>query len=383
MPTASNPTNRLPWSVRFRLFRRRVEHGGRNLLLKALRAFLSHRSASDLEGGAAPRSAEERANIRRILIVRTGRPLGDALMALVLVPECRRLFPDVRVDLLFRDNLAGLFRHGAGVDQVLELCPRVWFHPLAFVQLMRALRLNRYDLVIACDQPFKSSFTTLALALFTRARWRVGFSNDESRGFLTVPVEPVREQPMVWNLLNLLSAFGEPSRRAIPRLQPPPGMDGEVARFLGNGRKPVLIFVPGHWRKSWPLENFISLARELTRRQQEVVLAFGPGDDRHADAAVRSWCKDAGLLGRVLPAQRLGVFAALLASCRLFISNDCGPYHLAVAVGTPCVAAFLSADNRFYFGYEEPGRLVALHDPDPAEAERKTLQAALQLIGVS
>lgn len=377
---SSNPTATLPWGIRFRLFRRRVEHGGRNALLAALRRLLAGRG-SGVPASAGRPPPTEHGPVRRILIVRTGRALGDALMALVLVPECRRLFPESRIDLLIRDNLAELFQRGAGVDAVRELCPHVLVHPIAFVRLLRALRRNRYDLAIACDHPFKSSFTTLALTLLTGARWRLGFDNEESRGFLTRSVASVREAPMARNLLNLLSPLGEPSRRVIPRLEPHPELGGEADRLLGTGTRPVLIFAPAHWRKSWPLDAFIRLARELTRRKQEVVIAFGPGDGRANSAEVRQWLDDAGRRGRILPPQPLPLFAAVLARCRLFISNDCGPYHLAVAVGTPCVAAFLSADNRHYFGYEEAGRLVALHHPDPKEAERQTLQAALHLLG--
>ena len=149
---------------------------------------------------------------------------------------------------------------------------------------------------------------------------------------------------------------------------------------LGPDDNPILIFVSNHWRKSWPLESFIRLATELTARKYPVLLALGPGDDRADDPIVHQWIAQSNGRGRVLPPQSLTRFAAILKRCRLFVGNDGGPYHLAVAVGTPCVTAFRIKEGQREFGYEEPDRLVTVYHPDEAEAERMTLETSLRLL---
>lgn len=352
-----------------------MEHRGRNLLLAGLRAILLRRE---------PRASREinPSLFSKVLIIRTGKALGDALQSLILIPECRRLFPNARLDLMLRDNISPLFQYGTGAGNILVFHPRFLSHPLAMLHLLRQLRRERYDAVIACDNAFKSSFTTLCLALWTGARCRAGFDNEESRAFLSHPVAPSRPDPMISNLLRLLSPFGKTPADAIPTLRPDPALASETARLFRPLKRPALIFAPHHWRKSWPLEAFLRIGERLLAEKIPVLLALGPGDPRADDPALRQWLAAAPDLARLVPPQPLPAFASLLSQCRLFVSNDCGPYHLAAAVGIPCVAAFLSADNCHYFGYHLPGRLIALHHPEQIEAERAVAAACLGLPGV-
>lgn len=375
----TDPTARLPWRQRVRLWRRHWEHRVRNQLLSFLRGVITAWSGRRAPPPPAS-SAADRNRIRNILIIRTGKAIGDAVLSLVLIPECRRLFPSARVNLLLRDHVAPLFSEGTGADAVLELHPRFLRWPLATGRLLAALRRQRYDMVIVCDQPLKSSFTALCLALWTGAAWRVGFENEESRPFLTVRVPARARGPIVQHLLGLLSSFGKPRNEILPRLEPSSRWRKKSDGILGDGAGPVLIFIPDHWRKSWPMEAFLRLAAEITSRQQRVLLAFGPADLRGADPSVQEWIRTSKGLGSVLPPQSLPLFAAILARCRLFISNDCGPYHIAVAVGAPCVAAFVTREALEDFGYQSARPLVAVHHCDLREAERLALNAILEIL---
>ncbi len=375
----TDPTTDLPWARRLQLVRRNWEHRGRDALLAAVKFFLARSSARDHEVSSLS-SAESRLAIRRVLIIRTGKAIGDAVLSLVLAPECRRLFPTARLDLLLRDNVSALFREGAGVDALLELHPRFLLWPLATCRLLASLRGGRYDLVVACDNPHKSSFTTLCLALWTGSPLRVGFENEESGAFLSLTVPRVHSAPVVSSLLRLLSPFGGVPARAVPHLIASPSLAEAAGAILGDGACPIVIFAPDHWRKSWSLEFFVRMAREMTERKHRVFLAFGPGDRRGEDSSVREWIEKSDGLGRVLPSCSLPMLAAVLSRCRLFMSNDCGPYHVAVAAGASCVAAFLSPETLNDFGYQKEGSLVAVHDADPERLWHMARDEALRLL---
>jgi heptosyltransferase-2 len=50
--------------------------------------------------------------------------------------------------------------------------------------------------------------------------------------------------------------------------------------------------------------------------------------------------------------------AELIRRCRVIVSNDSAPAHLASAVGTPVVAIFGATVPRFGFGPRGPGDIV-------------------------
>jgi heptosyltransferase II len=349
-----DPTANLSFSHRLKLRRRNWEHRGRNLLLAVLRGILR------VEHGKAPNSLGEGAgSLERILLIRTGKALGDVVMACVLVAECRRLFPNARVDFLSRSSAIPLLQ-AAGVDQTWEF-PSNSAHVGKLLKLLGSLRRRKYQMVIACDNPFKSSFTTCCLALWTRAPFRVGFENSESASFLNVRVTPQKGRSMIANLLELLAPFGKIATSAVPRLKPSAEAMQKADGLVPRGISPVLIFIPSHWRKSWPLDLFLGLAEKLIREGEYVLLAWGPKDPRMQDPRVWEWVRKSAGQGTILEPQQLDVFLSVLSRCSLFVSNDCGPYHMAVAVGIPTVGAFISQEACDEFGYHEEGRRISTH----------------------
>ena len=185
---------------------------------------------------------------------------------------------------------------------------------------------------------------------------------------------------MVANLLGLVEPFGSVPHTAIPKFIPSNRCLLEANPLLKTHPNPIVIFVPNHWRKSWSLESFLKIADALIRQGYFVTLAFGPCDDRIQSRDIQDWVlKSEGHADLLFP-QKLPVFAVFLSRCHLFISNDCGPYHLAVAVGTPCIAIFLTPEARDEFGYQFSGRFLTIYQPIREDAERLVLEAAQELL---
>jgi ADP-heptose:LPS heptosyltransferase len=93
--------------------------------------------------------------------------------------------------------------------------------------------------------------------------------------------------------------------------------------------------------KWWPLESFAALGNYLHEAYGAAILIIsGPGDRQEAEAlAARLAGPTLVTGGRPLPA-----VAGLLSHCRLFVGNDSGPLHLALALGVPSIA-LLGADH--------------------------------------
>ncbi len=377
--TASRPRPRipsaaLPAAIRWRLWRRAREHAARDALLRLLRAAFAYGGAPSVAPAAAP---------RRLLLIRTGRAIGDMTMALSLAAACRRHLPDARIACVMREALLPFFKSCPDLDAIYPIPRRFFLRPVAAFRLWRALRRG-WDAAIALDTPRKSSLTTLCFGLVARTRRRAGFATEESRGFLTDAVLAPPNEPMRASLQRLAACLLPKATAArplpLPRLAPDAAARAAAERLLGPEMPPVVIFVSEHWSKSWPLAAWRRVAARLTETGHRVWLAFGPGDARDGDPALHAWVEKSRGLGAVLPAQPPSVWLAILARCRLYLSNDCGPYHLAVAAGARCVGVFSTPEALRDFGYDAPGRLAAFHEPDLATAEARAVETALKLL---
>jgi len=100
--------------------------------------------------------------------------------------------------------------------------------------------------------------------------------------------------------------------------------------------------------KCWPLRSFYDLTASLAMRPDtEIVIVAGPRDVERAHE-FESIHGVVNLAGKTSPRD----LAALFRDCRLVISNDSGPMHVAAAVGTPVlditVGSALAAETAPY-----------------------------------
>ncbi|MPZ77973.1 MAG: hypothetical protein GEU77_15780 [Deltaproteobacteria bacterium] len=107
------------------------------------------------------------------------------------------------------------------------------------------------------------------------------------------------------------------------------------------GCKPMLAIAPGSGarEKNWPVNSFEAVARWWRDWVGGVVMILlGPVEEERGGYS--TLCRSSLVMRGV----DLGLLAALLARCSLYIGNDSGTSHLAAAVGTPTVAVFGPSD---------------------------------------
>jgi len=109
---------------------------------------------------------------------------------------------------------------------------------------------------------------------------------------------------------------------------------------LPDSKKPIGL-IPTHRRSSrrWPASHFIELGRLIATEGHPVWLFWGPGEEEYVADIERQ------VLGsRRIPKTSLRQMAALLERCKIIVTNDNGPMHLAVAVGIPTVTMYGPTD---------------------------------------
>jgi lipopolysaccharide heptosyltransferase II len=303
--------------------------GVRDLVVTAVSRLLSAWRPPAEGPPALPRTA-------RVLVIKPCC-LGDLLLATPAIAALRKALPHAHLTLATSQWARPAIEGNPDVDAIVAVPPVV--RPFHLPGLAVRLRRGHYDVAVVLD---RSPVATL-LPWLAGIPVRAGL-DAQGRGFsLTHPVstDPLRHEAALYldAVRAIIPGAGNPGLRFLPGAgdhdwaeeQLPEGR--WVAVHAGGGVNPGSELTG----KRWPLERFQSIVGRLIRAGNRVVLVGSPDDE----AAASQISAGAGqgvldLTGKTSFSQ----LGAVLSRCVLFIGNDTGPMHLAVAVGVPVVAVF-------------------------------------------
>jgi ADP-heptose:LPS heptosyltransferase len=322
----------------------------------------------------------------RILLLNRNH-IGDCLFTTPAIRALRTAYPEAdlvaAVPAINRDLLIG----NPCLTEVMVRPPRGARTHLRWLQ---EIRRRRFDLVISFQE---KSFFYAALARLSGARLTVSLQHWRTRPFYhrIVPVVPGRHEVEKYHAIAQ-AVLGPGGPEGDDEASWTPGaMELHVVsehraradRLLGErGIDPMARLVginPGATMpvKRWPVERFATLGRELFVRHGARALVLGGPDDRERAAAIARAVPGAvSVAGHT----RLGETAALLLRCRLLISGDTGPLHMAVALGVPVVGMFGPTNPYKYGPWSEQGaarrRASVLRHAEPCpECDRPCVHA--------
>ena len=283
-------------------------------------------------------------DIRRILLIRR-RALGDALVTVPAVLAVHRAWPGAAIDLVVDRPFAPLLADLARPVRVLP------WPPPPGTSWLRTLRRGRYDLVIDwLGNPRTAVWTAL-----TGAPVRVGYDLPRRRWAYNVRVPRNRVAGRAvrsfageafLDPLRVLGLGPEPWRPGYARGRAggASGADTPYGRWRRDRDldrlHPVAVVMSATWpAKAWPAAHVAALVAGLADAGREPLVVPGPGDAALVDELRASVPAE-----RFAPPTDLGELADLLAACRAFVGTDCGPRHLAAALGVPTVTLFGPTD---------------------------------------
>jgi heptosyltransferase II len=337
---------------------------------------------------------------RRIL-VRGVNWLGDAVMTTPALLRLREKFPAARITLLGPEKLAELWLHHPAVDEVIPFSAgeNVWeiSRKLRFGRGPEILRGTeekfyagpvkipaRFDLALVLPNSPRAALEVF-LAGIPR---RIGYARPWRNWFLTHPIAPrtetvkmrklstveiwqkiatetqstqrmarnelgglrdfVAKSPAhhIFEYLHLTAALGANPEPLAPQLVVTTEEIEAAKKKFGLAKilQPAFGLNPGAEygpAKRWPAEKFIAAAREIQAKTNCAWILFGGKSDAATTAQIESAIRHPpsaifNLAGRT----SLRELMALLKSCRVLVTNDTGPMHVAAALGTPVVVPF-------------------------------------------
>jgi heptosyltransferase-2 len=306
--------------------------------------------------------------------------LGDGLMATPALASLAASYDEVAVDVATGSwTRPGLARspHVRGLIDSESLIGGQRPRLPTVARVVARLRRGRYDAAVVLERGLWLALLPWLAGIPVRA----GFDSG-GRGLThtrPVPVEGVRHEAERY--LDCARAVG--AGRLVRRMWFEPGPDGRAEaetglRAAGWRGEPFALLHPGggsnpgmeRRTKRWPVERFVELGGRLDQSGLRPAVVCGP-DEAELGRQLAVDLGGALEIGGRLSLAALGGAAEL---SRLYVGNDTGPTHVALAVGTPTVAIFGPSDERRYgpFGEWPDGTAIgeAVAEPrfDPDEA---------------
>jgi heptosyltransferase-2 len=305
------------------------------------------------------------------ILVRGVNWLGDAVMTTPALLRLREARPDAHISLLTHAKLKDLWCDHPAINEVVTFddSDSAW-------SVSRKLSGNKFDVGLALPNSHRAALE-LWLAGIPR---RIGSARAWRNWLLTQVVPPhpgavpMRKrsaaeinrlvgQPApapvfpatahhIHQYLQLAAALGAKSEPLPPQLFVAPE---QVSEF--DEKFDLAVNEPGAvWcglnagaeygpAKRWPEERFIEAAIQIQRSAKCRWLIFGLKSDfavceRIASGIDSAVNRPSASAINLAGATNLAELCAALKLCRVLLTNDSGPMHVAAALGTPVVALF-------------------------------------------
>jgi heptosyltransferase-2 len=297
-------------------------------------------------GGARP---EFKTGPLKLCLLQTAF-LGDCVLTLPLLKKIKEVFPGAAVTVVTRPETAGVFSASGLADGIIEDRKKSAPSGLAeFNRLAAELRAGGFDAAIVPHRSLRSAL----LAWRAGIPVRVGFASSAGSLLLTHKV------PFSWLLhdvernLALLSPLAGDLKTPFPRLQAPAGATFAAADGVAAGVNPGSAWPT----KRWPARNWARLIKKLHARSGSRVLIVGGPAEKEWNAEIERLAgpeRCLNLTGKTTMPELMEAIRRL----KVFVSNDSGPMHIAVAMGVPAVGIFGPTTRELGFFPYGPGNRV-------------------------
>lgn len=287
---------------------------------------------------------------RRILLTRM-KYIGDVVLTTPIIKTLRMTYPDAYIAYLGDAKAVSLLEHNPYLNEIIpfDFSKDSFFYQL---KMYAAMFRGNYDLTIDLYSNPRSALMTFV----TGATVRIG-GNARGRGKLyTIRISDDGSLKSAidyhYQSLAPLGIKGTDHTTEIFLTESEKKEGLAVLRSVGIGPSvPVIAIHPGAtWpNKIWLKEQFAALIARLVRETNvEIVLSPGPKDSALMEYLSQS---DPSRV-HTLPLMPVRPLAAVLSQCSVFVSNDCGPMHIGVAVGTKTIGIFGPEPIEIWFPYD-------------------------------
>ena len=287
--------------------------------------------------------------IEKILLIKLGA-VGDLVIASAFFDSLRKHFSQAQIVLLTGKTSFRTVENNPSIDRLLLVDDIAIYkgNPFSRFQetfrVIKLLRKESFDLVFVLHRSWFFNF----LVFLSKIPKRVGFARGREGIMLTHRVIPQRDQNERQAYLELLRECGITAnyQRSFFYLSKSEEefLEGFLLSHNIRDNEYLIGIAPGGGKnvktnmvtKRWPEKNYVALIRKILSKISCRVVLFGGPDDSDIVSRIQKAnpvCLDASDLS-------FGEMASVFRGCRLLISNDSGPLHIASAMRTPTISFY-------------------------------------------
>ena len=327
--------------------------------------------------------------IKNILVVRLGG-IGDVVVITPALKALKTLYPQSKMALMTNHYSAEVVRGAPYVDELITftdlfsaqsifhfLKPRILYQLYCLVTLM--LR-RRFDIFICFHNLVKwpGIIKPLLLAMLSRAPIRAGFNTANRGFFLNIKTPDNSNKHLLFRCIDVIKQMAHRSRINCFQVKPETEVwltdqDREYANdFMGRNNIKTGDFLvgihpggnPRHYlSQCWPPERYAEVINILSSKHNARILLTGSKADRPALDKITPRLKTSPVL--LSENTSIKQLSAVIGRCNLFISNDTGPMHLAIAMKVPTIGIFGGGEYQMYGAYPPESGFIGIRKDIP------------------
>jgi heptosyltransferase-3 len=274
-------------------------------------------------------------NIKTVLISRPNHRLGNQLLITPLVQEVTDTFPNCKIDLFVKGNIAPIiFENYQNIDSIIKLPKKHFNDLLPYIKGWLALKKKQYDLVINVE---KNSSSGRFSTNFTRSHYK--FYGDEETDFeLKYPDHKHIAKSPVYGLRSYLAKRGIPNNKnLVPSLDiklSPSEIAAaklELEKLINKNKKTICLFTFATGEKCYSEIWWNALYERLKKEYDNYnIIELLPVEN----------VSQIGFKAPSFYSKDIRQIASFIASTDIFVGADSGMMHLASASKTPTLGLF-------------------------------------------
>ena len=292
---------------------------------------------------------QEALSLKKILVIKMSA-LGDVILSVPSLKAIRKKFPGAIIKVLVELSSSDVLRSCPYINERIVYDPKS--RDAGFKGLMKIasqLRKEDFDIVVDLQNNRKSHL----LSFLSMAALRCGYDNRKWSFFLNrrvkdtkTPIGPMEHQFRTLKLLGIQK--NDETLELWPSKEDMEWADSFLKENWMDSRRVLVginIGVSSRWQsKRWEARYIAQLCDELAKRYNIRTLLTGLHEDMETakEIAETSNSKPIISTGKTDILQ----LASLVKRCRVYITTDSAPLHIAAGMGVPFVALFGPTDPK-------------------------------------